>query len=123
VISDLNVVVLTGRVTTDPDLSRTKRGTPVVEFGIVVRRYYRGEDGPVCDETLLTVTTWGRLAEACAQGITRGVVVRLEGQIRQSRWPERGKITVVADSVVWPEKAEQGGAEAPADLESEEAVS
>jgi single-strand DNA-binding protein len=119
VISDLNVVVLTGRVTIDPDLDRTKRGTPICTFGIAVTRYYRGDRGLAQEVTHLTVTTWGRLAEECAAELTRGVVVRLEGEIRQARWPERGKITVVADVVVWPQRRVDGPVSEPTDVDLE----
>lgn len=120
--SDLNVVILTGRVTVEPDYGKTRRGTPTCTFGVGVKRYYRGEEGPVREETQITVSTWGLLAEQCARHLTRGLVVRLEGQLRHARWPERGKMTVVADVVVWAGQGVELGAAAPEDLEPAEEV-
>ncbi len=41
----LNKIFLMGRLTRDPELRKTKSGTPVASFSLAVDRDYKGQNG------------------------------------------------------------------------------
>lgn len=117
-VNDLNVVLLTGRLTRDPDAKETKSGTPITSFSIAVNRYFRYDAGGWGEETsFVEVETWSVLAKQCSE-LTRGQVVRVQGRIKQDRWQDgdgnnRTKMVVVAERVEW-RKPKADEPEAPA---------
>ncbi|MFN3347239.1 MAG: single-stranded DNA-binding protein [Candidatus Bipolaricaulaceae bacterium] len=53
-MSDLNRVILTGRLTSDPDLRYTQSGRPMLRFDIAVnRRWVNPETGQLEEEVLV----------------------------------------------------------------------
>ena len=53
-----NLVVLTGRLTAEPELKTTTSGTSVTSFSIAVdRRYKQGEEKQT---DFINIVTWGR---------------------------------------------------------------
>lgn len=60
-MSDLNRVVLTGRLTADPDLKYTQSGRAMLRFDIAVnRRWVNPESGqPEEEVTFLPIVVWG----------------------------------------------------------------
>jgi len=122
-LSDINRVVLVGRLTADPVLRHTAGGTAVAEFSVAVnsREKVGGEWQDRAD--FFDVTAWGNQAEACADHLARGRRVAVEGRLRQERWEKdgqkRSKVKVTATSVQFleasPDRAEQQMFAPPAD--------
>ncbi len=83
-MSDLNRVVLTGRLTADPDLKYTQGGRAMLRFDVAVnRRWVNPESGQVEEEvTFLPVVVWGKQAETCAAYLRKGRQVAVDGRIR-----------------------------------------
>lgn len=83
-MSDLNRVVLTGRLTADPDLKYTQGGRAMLRFDVAVnRRWVNPESGQVEEEvTFLPIVVWGKQAENCAQYLRKGRQVAVDGRIR-----------------------------------------
>jgi single-strand DNA-binding protein len=85
-------------------LSETPRGTAVCNFSIATNRWYRQDEEPKHEVSYLDVETWARLAERCADELTKGRGVRVVGRLRQDRWkdPEganRSRVKIVAEHV------------------------
>lgn len=83
-MSDLNRVVLTGRLTADPDLKYTQGGRALLRFDVAVnRRWVNPESGQVEEEvTFLPVVVWGKQAENCAAYLRKGRQVAVDGRLR-----------------------------------------
>lgn len=105
-MNDLNVVLLTGRLTRDPDTKETRVGAAITSFSIAFNRYFKRDPGDWGQETsYLEIETWGLLAKQCA-GIPKGQVVRTRGRLKQERWKDgdgnsRTRVIAVADRVEW----------------------
>jgi len=123
-MSDLNRVVLTGRLTADPELRYTQSGQALVRFAIAVnRRVLNPETNNWEDEvTYVPVVVWGKLAETCATYLQKGRLVAVDGRLRirsfTTQEGEKRKVTeVVAQNVHFlgprPEAPPEYEAEAP----------
>ena len=71
---EVNRVLLSGRLTRDPDLRYAADGTHITSFPIAFHRRYRGRDGSFAEQTgYVTVMTYQRLAEVCGQYLKKGI--------------------------------------------------
>ena len=78
----MNQVVLVGRLTRDPELKYIPwTGTAVSSFTIAVDRNYINKEGKR-DTDFIPIEVIGKSAEYCANYITKGKLVALEGNIR-----------------------------------------
>ena len=96
----MNVVLLTGRLTRDPELRNLASGRAVTQFGIATNEYVRSQE----KSEFHNVVTWGKLAEICGQYLTKGQQVALEGRLQTRSWDDdrelrHWKTEVVADRV------------------------
>ncbi len=96
----MNRVLLTGRLTRDPELRSLPSGKAVTTFSVATNEYRGGEERTEYH----TVVTWERLAEICGQYLGKGQLVSLEGRLQTRRWEDDRKIKhyrteVVASSV------------------------
>ena len=95
----INNVVLTGRLTRDPELRKTQSGTSVLSFTVAVNRKFDK------DETdFINVVAWKHSADFLAQYGWKGALVGVEGRIQTRNYEgndgKRVYVTeVVADSV------------------------
>lgn len=101
----VNVVILTGNLTRDPELRKIPSGQAVVELGLAVNERYRNQAGEEVKKTcFVDVTVWGKQAETCAQFLRKGSPALVEGKLQFDQWetPEggkRSKLRVVAERV------------------------
>jgi single-strand DNA-binding protein len=93
-LPEINRVLLSGRLTRDPDRRYASDGTEVTSFPLAFHRRYRGRDGRPAEQTgFVTVMTYQRLAEVCSQYLKKGSAVLVEGRLQMRDWstPEGGK--------------------------------
>lgn len=82
----MNHVVLVGRLTKDPELKYIPgSGTPVASFTIAVDRDYVKKDGTK-ETDFIPVEVIGKSAEFCANYISKGRLVAIQGSIQVSRY-------------------------------------
>ncbi|MEX1296233.1 MAG: single-stranded DNA-binding protein [Candidatus Limnocylindrales bacterium] len=96
----MNRVLLTGRLTRDPEMRSLPSGKTVTNFSVATNEYRRGEEYTEYH----SVVTWERLAEICGQFLGKGQMVSLEGRLQTRRWEDDHKIKhyrteIVASSV------------------------
>ena len=113
----INVVVLVGRLTRDPELRSTAGGTSVCVLGLAVNE--RAKD-PVTGEwgeraNFFDIDVFGAMGENCARFLTKGREVAIEGRLRWRSWEtqegqKRSAVNVVANSVQFIGPREGGGA-------------
>src|SRR4051794_41285553 len=99
----MNQVLLTGRLTRDPDMRNLASGKTVTQFGIATNDYRGGSE----HSEYHNVVTWDRLAEICGQYLGKGQQVAIEGRLQTRSWDDdRGqrhwKTEVVAGHVEMP---------------------
>lgn len=76
----MNSVVLIGRLARDPELRFTASGKAVATFSIAVNRPFSKTN----EADFFTVVVWGKPAENCANYLSKGRLVGVEGRL-QSR--------------------------------------
>jgi single-strand DNA-binding protein len=105
--SNINVVVITGNLTKDPELRHTGGGTAVCELRVAVNsRRKSGQTGEWEDKpNYFDVVVWGAQGENCANYLSKGRPVAVEGRLDWSEWEakdgsgKRQKVQIVANSV------------------------
>lgn len=110
--ANTNVVVLTGRLTRDPEAKSLGEKT-VASFGLAVNGF--GDK-----VSFLDVEAWGRTAEVIEKYAGKGKLVTVQGRLEQQRWEKdgqkRSKVIVVASQVELGPKTEPvGQSDVPAD--------
>lgn len=98
----LNRVVLIGRLTKDPELRYTSNGTATTSFTLAVDRPFQTNGKKEAD--FIPVVTWRQTAEACANYLSKGKLVAVEGRLQTRNYENnegrRVYVTeVVADNV------------------------
>jgi single-strand DNA-binding protein len=97
----MNKVLLTGRLTRDPELRVLASGKNVTTFSVATNEYVgNGKE----KAEFHTVVTWDRLADICASYLGKGMTVAIEGRIQTRQWDDdRGahhwKTEIVAAAV------------------------
>jgi single-strand DNA-binding protein len=82
---DINSVVIAGNLTRDPSFRKTTNGTPVANFWIASNRKFKDNTGQWRENVCYVgVVAWYRLAESCAENLSKGSAVLVEGEL-QSR--------------------------------------
>lgn len=82
----MNSVVLVGRLTKDPELRYIPNsGTPVATFTIAIDRDYKKKDGTK-ETDFIPIEIIGKAAEFCANYITKGRLVAIQGNLRVDRY-------------------------------------
>lgn len=83
----LNKCMIIGNLGADPEMRYTANGNAVTTFRVATTRSFSGTDGERREETeWFSVVTWNRLAETCAQYLTKGRQVYVEGRMQTRSW-------------------------------------
>ena len=111
-----NLVVLTGRLTADPELKTTQSGISVTSFSIAVSRRYRAGEETQAD--FINIVAWRQTAEFISKYFKKGSMIGIEGSIQTRRYVDkngnnRTAFEVVANNVQFVE-SKRDGASAPA---------
>ena len=123
-LPELNRVVLSGRLTRDPDRRYASDATAITSLPLAFHRRYRTREGAMAEHTgFVTVMCYQRLAEVCAQYLHTGSAVVVEGRLQMREWTNaRGEkhqsLEIRAESVHFLEKAASVGS--PDDVASTE---
>jgi len=107
-MTDLNHVVLIGRLT--QDLGSDERSFGYVGNGqaranvsIAVNRSKKNGDQWIEEVNYFNITIWGKTAENLKPYLTKGKQICVEGHLKQDRWEKDGqkqsRISIVADNV------------------------
>ena len=124
-MSDLNRVILSGRLTADVELKYLPSGTAVANLRLASNRRYT-TNGERREEVLFVdVEVYGKAGEALAQHKAKGDFLLVDGRLRQHTWERDGqrhsRLAIVADQVSFgPNTRGVAGATPPADGEDKE---
>ena len=93
----INKVILMGRLTRDPELRHTGKGTPVTTFSIAINSGY-GENQRT---DFINCVAWNKTAEFVTKYFTKGkMIVIADGQIRTRSWETQDGKRAYATEVV-----------------------
>ena len=83
----LNMVMLIGNLTRDPELRYTPQGTAVCSFGLATNRSWVTDVGDKKEDVEFhRIVAWSKLAELCAQLLKKGSKVYLQGRLQTRHW-------------------------------------
>jgi single-strand DNA-binding protein len=108
----VNVVTLIGNLATDVELREVGEGKKVASFLLAVDRPAReGAD-------FVGISAWERQAEVCAEYLSKGARIGVEGRIRSRSWEDpdgkrRSAIEVVAGRVEFLSPRPESGEAVP----------
>lgn len=82
-----NLVVLTGRLTADPELKTTQSGVSVVSFCVAVQRQYKSGEDPITD--FINIVAWRHTAEFVTKYFHKGNMIGIEGSIQTRKYTDK----------------------------------
>ncbi len=105
----LNVCVLIGRLTADPELRYTVNGIAVANFRLAVDRPFTNREGER-ETDFHDIVCWRKLAETVGANLNKGRLVAVKGMVQARNWEtaegeRRRTVEIVADEVKfldWP---------------------
>lgn len=105
--SNINRVIITGNLTSDPDLRALPSGTSVCKLRVACNgRKKDGATGEWVDKpNFFDVTVWGPQGENCAKYLAKGRGVAIDGRLEWREWEatdgsgKRQAVDIVADTV------------------------
>ena len=104
--TNINRVVLTGNLTRDPELRSTPGGTSVCGLRVACNTRRKDPSGEWVDKpNYFDVTVWGAQGERCAEYLSKGRPVAVDGRLEWREWEakdgsgKRQSIDIIADSV------------------------
>ncbi len=115
--------MLIGNLTRDPETRTTPSGQTVASFGLATNRVWTDASGVKQEKAEFhNIVAWGKLAEICAQYLTKGRKTFIEGRIQTRDWTgddgiRRFRTEIVADNMILldrPRTAEGATAQPPA---------
>jgi single-strand DNA-binding protein len=114
----VNVVVITGNLTQDPELRSTNSGTSVCELRVAVNSRRKDQTGNWVDKpNFFNVVVFGAQGENCANYLSRGRPVAIEGRLDWREWEakdgtKRQAVQIIANSVQFLGSRDGGGGNA-----------
>ncbi len=104
--TNINRVVLTGNLTSDPELRSLPSGMSVCKLRVACNtRRKDNSTGEWTDKpNFFDVTVWGAQGENCARFLSKGRPVALDGRLEWREWEgqdgnKRQSVEIIADSV------------------------
>ena len=117
--TNIHRVVLTGNLTRDPELRSTPSGTSVCGLRVACNTRRKDASGQWVDKpNFFDVTVWGAQGENCAQYLSKGRPVAIDGRLEWREWEakdgsgKRQSGDIIADSVQFlggPQGGEENG--------------
>ena len=99
-------MIITGNLTRDPELRARPSGTSVCKLRVAVNSRRKDQSGEWVDKpNYFDVTVWGAQGENCANYLSKGRPVAVDGRLEWREWEasdgsgKRQAVEIVADSV------------------------
>ena len=129
-LASINKVMLSGRLTREPELRYTPAGVAVMTFSIALNRRYKDQSGEWKEEvSFVNVVAWQKQAELAGQFLKKGSAVYVEGRLQSRSWEtndgnKRSTLEVRAERLQFLDKVrrEEEGAEPKPEEEAAEDV-
>ena len=121
-MANINRVVLVGNLTRDPELRHTPGGTAVCSLRLAVNSRRKDQTGQWVEKpNYFDVTVWGAQGQNCAQYLSKGRPVAIDGRLEWREWDakdgtKRQSVDIVADTVQFlGSRGDNGGGQQSSD--------
>jgi single-strand DNA-binding protein len=110
----LNKAILTGRLTTKPELKTTTSGVSVTQFSLAVQRNFKDSSGNYAAD-FISIVAWRNQAEFASKYFDKGSLMTVVGSIQTRSYEDkngnkRTATEVVAEEVLFAESKNSEGA-------------
>lgn len=85
VLSKMNVIVIMGRLTKDPELRTTQSGISVTSFSVAVNRNYSKEN----QTDFINCVAWRNNAEFITKYFGKGQMIAIKGSLQQRTFTDK----------------------------------
>lgn len=107
----MNKVILTGRLTRDPEIRYTTSGKAVASFSLAVDRRHSSEQSPTVD--FIPCISWAKLGEWVGNYLSKGSKILLEGRLQVRSYDGQDGIKryvseVIANEIEFAESKKDG---------------
>jgi single-strand DNA-binding protein len=86
----INKAILIGNLGRDPELRYTQNGQAVANFTLATNESWTDKSGERVERTEWhRVVAWGKVGELCAQYLSKGRTVYVEGRIQTREWEDK----------------------------------
>lgn len=117
-MANVNIVILAGNLTADPELRYTPSGLAVAQLRLAINHRYKDSKTNEWreDVTFVDVDLFGKQAETAKQYLSKGRPVMIEGRLRLDQWEDkqtgakRSRLKVVASRMQFLGAPSGGGA-------------
>lgn len=90
----MNIVIITGRMTKDPEPRKTQQGSTVLSFTLAVDR---GANKPA---DFIRCEAWGKTADFIAKYFDKGSPVEINGALRVDKYEKDGRMVELVKVLV-----------------------
>ena len=114
-MSNLNKVMLIGRLGKDPEVRHTQSGQKVANFSLATSDNWKDKQGNKQERTEWhNIVAWGFQAEFAEKYLQKGRLVYVEGRLQTSDWTDKDnvkhyKTEIVANTVQGLDRPAEGG--------------
>ena len=85
----INKAIIVGNLGADPEVRYTPTGKQTSTFSVATTEKWKNQSGEPQESTEWhRVVAWERLAEICAEYLTKGARVYVEGKIQTRKWTD-----------------------------------
>ena len=106
----MNKVIITGRLTKDPELRSTQNGTNVAKYNIAINTGY----GEKQQTDFINVTTWGKSGEFVSKYFKKGQAIGIVGRLNSNNYEDKNgnkrySLEVITEDMefIWDKKEEK----------------
>lgn len=106
-MASVNKVIIIGNLGADPEVKYTQGGTAVANMRIATNESWTDKQGNKQDRTEWhRCVAWGKTGELCAEYLSKGRSVYLEGRLQTREWTDKDgrknySTEIIADRVVF----------------------
>lgn len=101
----MNIVIIMGNLTRDPELKHTGSNQAVANFSVAVNEKWTDKSGEKKERVaFIDCEAWGKTAENIAKFFQKGKPIIVEGRLKQETWDDkatgakRSKLVVTVDT-------------------------
>jgi single-strand DNA-binding protein len=101
---NINRVVLTGNLTTDPELRSLPSGTAVCKLRVACNTRRKADGEWVDKPNYFDIVAFGGQADACARYLAKGSPVAIDGRLEWREWEtdagsKRQAVSIITDNI------------------------
>lgn len=90
----VNKAIIVGRLGQNPEIRFTPAGAAVTNFSVATNESWTDKNGEKQERTEWhKIVVWGKLAEICAQHLTKGRQAYIEGRLQTRSWQDKDNQT------------------------------